>query len=379
MPAHRRRARSSIVAFKRRHFWRTTFSASAPTSTVDHVSAILSIPFASYFDADSIDSPIPRPLAPTEATFRAAQDPARVSSELRIEVDRLRHAYGFFHWHLAFPQVFARGGFDVVLGNPPWDTLSPDAKEFFSQFDPSVRFLAPADVEALVRRLTDDPAIASAWHRHRRALYGAVHFLKQSGRFVLFATGHLGKGDFNVYRMFVEAALSLTRSGGSAGQVVPDGLYGGGNCAAIRRELLEHCELRVLLGFENTREVWFAGIDSRAKFAIYAATRGSRTSAFQAAFNIRSSEELRAATSTGALTIPVTMVREFSPESLAIMEFRGRRDIDIARTMYERWPPLGMRIPGQPYRDFLRELETGHVQEVLTERTPERCPTSRGE
>src|ERR1700722_20298237 len=44
VPAHSRRARSSIVAFNRRHFWRTTFSAPAPTSTVDHASGILSIP-----------------------------------------------------------------------------------------------------------------------------------------------------------------------------------------------------------------------------------------------------------------------------------------------------------------------------------------------
>src|SRR5258708_24845425 len=44
VPAHSRRARSSIVAFNRRHFWRTTFSAPAPTAPVDHAGVILSIP-----------------------------------------------------------------------------------------------------------------------------------------------------------------------------------------------------------------------------------------------------------------------------------------------------------------------------------------------
>jgi hypothetical protein len=62
-----------------------------------------------------------RDLAPTEGRFRAVQsDGTRASLELRAQVGRLRAQHSFFHWHLAFPQVFGRGGFDVILGNPPW-------------------------------------------------------------------------------------------------------------------------------------------------------------------------------------------------------------------------------------------------------------------
>jgi hypothetical protein len=67
------------------------------------------------------------------------------------------------------------------------------------------------------------------------------------------------------------------------------------------------------------------------------------------------------------MKLSVAMIREFSPDALAVMEFRGQRDIDIARNMYQRWPPLGQQIPGSPHREFLRELESGHVQELLTE------------
>ena len=64
-----------------------------------------------------------------------------------------------FHWPLEFPEAFAAGGFDVVLGNPPWDTISPDAKEFFSPYDGQVRFMSPEDQKARFRELMNLPGL----------------------------------------------------------------------------------------------------------------------------------------------------------------------------------------------------------------------------
>ena len=47
----------------------------------------------------------------------------RLPADLAIEVERLSDQYQFFHWHLALPEVFANGGFDCVLGNPPWERV----------------------------------------------------------------------------------------------------------------------------------------------------------------------------------------------------------------------------------------------------------------
>jgi hypothetical protein len=82
----------------------------------------------------------------TEDLWRQMEkDPAAVPAGTKREVNKLAREYSFFHWHLAFPQVLRPkpggftsdepcgwdGGFDLVLGNPPWDTLSPDTKEFW--------------------------------------------------------------------------------------------------------------------------------------------------------------------------------------------------------------------------------------------------------
>ena len=50
----------------------------------------------------------------------------------------LAEQYRFFHWHLQFPQVFATGGFDVVLGNPPWERVKLQEAEWFAQSRPDI-------------------------------------------------------------------------------------------------------------------------------------------------------------------------------------------------------------------------------------------------
>jgi len=272
----------------------------------------------------------------------------------------------FFHWLLEFPEVFADGGFDVMLGNSPWETLSPDAKEFFATYDPQVRFQDRDGQKRIISGLLQDPAIAGRWDDYCRDLYATVHFIKQSGRYRLFAPGNLGKGDFNVYRMFVETALQLTREGGWAAQVVPEGLYNGANCMAIRKALFETCQLASVFGFENASEVWFRDVDTRMKFCAYSARLGGQTESFAAGFNIRSQEQLTNAAGGSCLRVPVRLVREFSPDALAVMELGNQRDIDIAAKMY-RWPAFGDETAGPPRRVYMAEIHMGNDRELFTE------------
>ena len=107
----------------------------------------------------------------TEEVFRRIEhNPYAVDPWLRTEVERLAGAYRFFHWHLAFPDVFSlpapaesasnpatgwNGGFSVVLGNPPWvrqETLKTD-KKFFAMFA-SFRSTVDSSVLFLERSLT---------------------------------------------------------------------------------------------------------------------------------------------------------------------------------------------------------------------------------
>lgn len=307
------------------------------------------------------------PTIPTHDRFRDYYERGVADGRLVGRANGLAAQRRFFHWQLEFPEVFGQGGFDVVLGNPPWDTLSPDAKEFFSAYDPQVRFQDRDGQRRIMDKLLENPVVAESWRDHCRWLYSQVHFFKNSGRYTLFAPGNLGKGDFNVYRMFIDAAIRITREGGRVAQIVPEGLYNGANCMAIRKELLDHMQWEILLGFENAREVWFKGIDSRTKFCIYCGQKQGQTSAFRAAFNIRSPEELRRATSGRTLNLRAKLIPEFSPEALAIMELSDQRDIDIAQKMYANWPKFGDEAAGEPHRHYMAEIHMGNDRDLFSE------------
>ena len=313
----------------------------------------------------------------SDSLHRLRGDGNALTESQLCEVERLASQYQFFHWQLAFPEVFARGGFDLVLGNPPWDTLSPDAKEFFSAYNPEVRFRDAKGQTALIDDLLVQPEIRRKWEQYRRELFGLVHFLKESGRYGLYAEGNLGKGDFNIYRMFVELALRSVSQGGRCAQLVPEGIYNGANCAAIRAELLTKTCWERLLGFENARGIWFEGVHTALKFALYVAAVPGVTEQLPVRFGIRTLDDLAAAARGETLGLPVTLIREFSPDALAVMEFGDQSDIDIAAKMYARWPKFGDESAGPPVRVYMTEVHMGNDRELFSE-DPNGLPVYEG-
>src|SRR5690606_24314952 len=160
---------------------------------------------AAFFSVKRPVSRIGSESAPTsDVIWRFLADPDSLSERIAEEVDDLRQQYRFFHWPLEFPEVFQRGGFSLVLGNPPWETMSPDAKEFFAKHEPEIAGMPPDAQKQRISELLEVAPILRDWECHARELYAAVRFIKESGRYRLFAQGNLGKGDFNVYRQFVE-------------------------------------------------------------------------------------------------------------------------------------------------------------------------------
>ena len=293
---------------------------------------------------------------PTSATLRHTIRDRQVPGAFAASVAAAAADFLLFHWPLEFPAVLARGGFDVVLGNPPWAALSPDRREFFAQFDPLIRGLGKAGQDALVALVLEDDAIAATWERYRRRLFALVHFLKNAGRYTLYAQGNLGKGDFNIYRPFVELALRLTSSRGVASQVVPAGLYNGANTSAIRRYLFDECRIMRVLGFDNQQRHWFdVSVNS---ICVYAARPSGRTVSFGAAFGIASDADA-ASLPVRLIDIEADEIRRESPSTYAMSEVSNPMEAAIVRKM-QGAPAFGQLAAGPPRRHYLRELDMGN-------------------
>ncbi len=317
----------------------------------------------------------------THAALQRWQDEGAGSPDLGLaEVRRLSARYRFFHWYLEFPTIFRidergasragwEGGFSCIIGNPPWDTLSPDTREFFGGLVPDIRGLSKAEKDKHIDELLEQEVYRLRWAAHQRDLFATAHFLKRSGRYRMYALGNLGKGDFNAYRSFAELALTITAPGGFAGQIIQSGLYAGANASAIRKALIDECTWHVVYGFDNKGGSWFEGM-TLENFAAYSARVGRPSPAgheIRAAFGLSNPRTILADIAARSLSIPIEDIRAQNPETLAVPDIRDPRSARLAKDLYAQWPPFGEVIAGVPHRDFSREIDMSDKNNVFSE------------
>ncbi len=320
-------------------------------------------------------------------------DPTDIDPHTAALVDQLAREYRFFHWHLEFRAIFQttqddeqpvsrhgwNGGFSCIIGNPPWDTLSPDTREFFGNLVPDIRRLSKAQKDEKIAVLLADPVYNDAWDDHQRRLFVTAHFLKSSGRYTLYAEGNLGKGGFNIYRSFAELALGFTRRGGYAGQIMQSGLYAGANASAIRKHLLDDCTWNSVYGFNNKGGTWFPGV-ALENFGAYSARSGIPAPPgheIHAAFGMHRPETLIADLVERALVVDPADIRLQNPETYAIPDIRDPRAARLSRKLYRTCEATGTPVSGLPLRDYSREIDMSDKNNVFRE-TPSGVPVYEG-
>jgi len=196
---------------------------------------------------------------------------------MKKEIKRLSEQYQFFHWHLEFPDVFRvpakekaenektgwMGGFDVVLGNPPWEKITTLEREFFASIPEIVAEKRGNRRRALISDLErSEPKLYKMWLEQKRFDYSYAHFLSSSGYLPLSAVGEL-----NLYPLFVETADMLIRLSGRAGLVIKTGMMMSPTWADFASYLLDHNRVHSALDFRNWRG-WFPDIGYHERFTL---------------------------------------------------------------------------------------------------------------
>jgi hypothetical protein len=270
--------------------------------------------------------------APTNDLWRQIRDgQGKPPAETVNTVAELADQYRFFHWHLAFPQVVACGGFDVVLGNPPWERVKLQEQEFFASRHEAIAKAANAAArKKLISALPqEDPGLWREWASASRSAEGQSHFMRQSGRYPL-----CGKGDVNTYAVFSEHNRSIMRPSGRAGFIVPTGIATDDTTQAYFRTLVEGEELVCLFSFENEDKV-FPGVHNQFKFALLALSR-SRTGALaDIVFFARQVSALR--DPARHFSLSSADVGVLNPNTRTCPTFRTRRDAEINLSLYRRY------------------------------------------
>ena len=198
----------------------------------------------------------------------------------REETERIADAYQFFHWHLAFPEVFAVGGFDCVLGNPPWERVKLVEKEWFAERHSEI---ANAPNAAARKRMIEElqhqfPELHAGFAAALRESNGTSRLLRDSGRYPF-----CGRGDINLYAVFAEAMRSIVSERGRAGCVLPTGVATDDTTKFFFQDVFEKRSLVSLFDFEN-RGVFFPGVHSSYKFCLFTTGRGTKPTSDRAEF-----------------------------------------------------------------------------------------------
>ena len=249
--------------------------------------------------AAATGSPTTLPTAQLRESMRAAR--------------ALAQEHGAFHWELAFPEVFfdadgrlkPDGGFDAVLGNPPWDMVRADTGS------PADRADAKARTQAALRFYRGSPAYSLQGHGHA-----------------------------NRYQLFLERALRLTRPAGRIGLILPSGIATDHGSAALRKHLLDRTAIDAWVGFDNRRRIF--PIHRSMRFVVLATANTGCTDAlkFRCGLTDAGALEQDADAPPQLLTISRSRLESWSPDNLSIPEIPDAAALSLVSGISSRVPAL---------------------------------------
>ncbi|TAK31052.1 MAG: SAM-dependent DNA methyltransferase [Chloroflexota bacterium] len=287
----------------------------------------------------------------TEEEYRHVErNPHSLTPWRREEIVRLRHQYQFLHWHLAFPDVLCvpvkdeepgneqtgwRGGFDVVLGNPPWERTNLQEREWFATRRPDIAD-APnaARRRSMIQQLAaEDPTLYGQFRAAHRQAEGEGHLIRNSGRYPLCC-----KGDVNTYAIFAETNRGLLSHDGRAGFVIQSEIATGDTYKEFFGDLLDSRELVSFYDFVNT-EGLFPGIHrTHPHFCLL--TLSGRPISAAADFAFWNTRPSHLAEPGRHFLMTADDFRLINPNTRTCAVFRSGRDADIAKAVYRRVPVL---------------------------------------
>ncbi|MEI6883543.1 MAG: DNA methyltransferase [Bacteroidota bacterium] len=189
---------------------------------------------------------------PTNATLESLRENQPVNSQLIETIIQLAKEYNFFHFHLEFPEVFEKGGFDCLLGNPPWEKLQVEDKKYFKGKNEAI-----VDADALIRESLildlklSDPLLYQSYINEQTFLLRNVHFLKNSKKFELSSSRNV-----NTYLVFAENYLILLADEGFAAIITPSGIATDDTSKDYFGFIVKNKFLKSLFDFENNEKIF---------------------------------------------------------------------------------------------------------------------------
>ena len=249
---------------------------------------------------------------------------------------------GFLHWEVAFPSVWQSwqdvksvGGFDAVIGNPPWDRIKLQQVEWFAKHAPEVALQQTADARKKAARelRKHNQELADAFENAKSRADRLAAFAKWSGDYPLLA-----RGDIDLYALFVERSMNLVKPDGFVGFLVPSGIYGDRHKAEFFKWVSTSGQLYYLFDFENNGAL-FKDVHNSKKFCVLVfGGQDRQLGQSKCAFFL---DDINSINDRDRLfTLTQADFARVNPNTGTAPVFRSRRDATLTSRLYDQFPVL---------------------------------------
>jgi hypothetical protein len=259
----------------------------------------------------------------------------------------------FLNWQIAFPGIWSEwesegltGGFDAVIGNPPWDRMKLQQVEWFAARRREISMAQRAsDRQRMIEALeTANDPLAKEFAKANERADAAARMARSGGDYPL-----LSGGDMNIYSLFVERAMTLVKRQGIVGLLTPSGIASDKTSAPFFKGVATGGRLQALYDFENrrtryNREPFFPDVDTRFKFCVFVASPSPVDGPTQCASFLQAVSELQ--DPTRCFPLSAADFARVNPNTGTAPIFRTQRDANLTTAIYDRLPVIADRSSG---------------------------------
>ena len=292
---------------------------------------------AFYWPMDGSVSEYPSPS--TIEKIRRNSDPKDGALQDLIDLStKIAEQQRFFHWELEFPEIFggSSSGFDCILGNPPWDKVKVEEREWFAGKVPKIAESGSKGQRTkMINKLEEsNPDLYQKWNMAAKRASQTSKFIRESGRYPLS-----GSGEINTYPIFTElAAIRLINPKGRMGMVVKTGLATDYGTQDLFSKFIDENRLVSLYDFVNEEGI-FPDVAPPERFCLLTLGGTSiNTDNFTFSFFNTNLEMMRSKERRYELS--QEHIQMVNPNTKSCPTFPNSITRDIALTIYEGVPVL---------------------------------------
>ncbi len=274
--------------------------------------------------------------------------------------------YSPFHWVLEFATVYCDGGFDVIIGNPPWDVLTANREDYFTKYDETFRTRMPDNKDEKMKELLDNENIAKGWETHQKEMKRRSNYFNNGGQYQLQnpeVGGRKVGSENDLSMLFLERVFKITQKEGYVAQILPGVIFNGAAAKDLRLNLLNNTTVNTLVGFEN-RGI-FTQIDNRYNFGIITFQNNGSTNEIKGLFH-QNSVDILTNLEEKSFVIPSQVLLDYSPGARIFPYVEFEEEINVLSKIL-RHPQLRKRIDNKWYTDPYRELDRSQDRDRFIE------------